>query len=155
VIEYVGRYTHRVAINNHRIQSIEDGKVTFRYKDYKNDGKKRNITLDAEEFITRFLHHVLPKRFHRLRHYGFLSNGNTGLRTALELLILEEEVSNEKNEKLAERYFWDTDTIRNCPVCHCGRMTTILATDKNGRIVKGEALVEKMSLWDLINPVDT
>jgi hypothetical protein len=73
----------------------------------------------------------------------------------LELLILEEEVSNEKNEELAERYFWDTDTIRNCPVCHCGRMTTILATDKNGKIVKGEDLVQKKSLWDLINPVDT
>jgi hypothetical protein len=155
VIEYVGRYTHRVAINNHRIQSIEDGKVTFRYKDYKNDGKKRNITLDAEEFITRFLHHVLPKRFHRLRHYGFLSNGNTGLRTALELLILEEEVSNDKNEELAEKYFLDTDTIRNCPICHCGRMTTVFAMDKNGRIVKGEDLVEKKSLWDLLNPVDT
>lgn len=88
---------------------------------------------------------MLPKRFHRLRHYGFLSNGNTGLQTALELLILEEEVSNKKNEELAEKYYLDTDTIRNCPLCHCSRMTTVFAMDKNGRIVKGEDLIQNNS----------
>jgi len=74
VIEYLGRYTNKVAISNHRIIKMEDGKVTFKYKDYSDDGKNKYMTLDVFEFIRRFLLHVLPKRFVRIRYYGLLCN---------------------------------------------------------------------------------
>lgn len=74
VLHYLARYTHRVAISNHRLISMEDGKVTFRWKDYAHGGKKRKMTLTAEEFIRRFLLHVLPKGLVRIRHYGWMAN---------------------------------------------------------------------------------
>lgn len=73
VLEYLGRYTHRVAISNHRIVSLKDGMVTFKYKNRETD-QTLDITITAVEFIRRFLMHCLPKRFVRIRHYGFLSN---------------------------------------------------------------------------------
>ena len=63
VLEYVGRYTHRVAISNNRILDIENGKVRFQWKDYRHDGRQKSMTLDADEFIRRFLIHVLPRAF--------------------------------------------------------------------------------------------
>jgi hypothetical protein len=74
VLHYLARYTHRVAISNHRLLGMEDGKVTFRWKDYAHGGKQRKMTLAAEEFIRRFLLHVLPKGFVRIRHYGWMAN---------------------------------------------------------------------------------
>jgi len=71
VINYLGRYTHRVAISNHRIKNIEDGKVTFSYKDYRNWSKTKDMTLEASEFIRRFLLHVLPDNFYKIRYYIF------------------------------------------------------------------------------------
>lgn len=76
VIEYIGRYSFRVAISNERIKDISDGKVTFEYKDYKDNSKIKSMTISAEEFIRRFLLHVLPNRFTKIRHYGILSNRN-------------------------------------------------------------------------------
>jgi hypothetical protein len=74
VLHYLARYTHRVAISNHRLISMEDGKVTFRWKDYAHGSKKRKMTLTAEEFIRRFLLHVLPKGLVRIRYYGWMAN---------------------------------------------------------------------------------
>jgi len=74
VLHYLARYTHRVAISNHRLIGMEDGKVTFRWKDYAHGGKKRKMTLSAEEFIRRFLLHVLPKGLVRIRYYGWMAN---------------------------------------------------------------------------------
>lgn len=74
VLHYLARYTHRVAISNHRLIALEDGKVTFRWKDYACGGKKRKMTLAAEEFIRRFLLHVLPKGLVRIRYYGWMAN---------------------------------------------------------------------------------
>ena len=76
VLRYLGRYTHRVAIANHRIVSLQDGRVTFAWRDYKDKGKTKLMVLDAPEFIRRFLLHVLPSRFVKIRHYGILSNRN-------------------------------------------------------------------------------
>ena len=78
VIEYLGRYTHKVAISNHRIESIDDesGTVTFNYKDYADAGLQKQMTLTAHEFIRRFEQHVLPERFTKIRTYGYLSNRN-------------------------------------------------------------------------------
>ncbi len=77
VIEYLGRYTHKVAISNHRISSInEDGTVTFAYKDYADDNKQKLMILTATEFIRRFQQHILPERFTKIRTYGYLANRN-------------------------------------------------------------------------------
>src|ERR1035437_5932283 len=78
VIEYLGRYTHKVAISNHRIRSIndEDGTVTFDYKDYADGGTQKQMTLTAHEFIRRFEQHILPARFTKIRTYGYLANRN-------------------------------------------------------------------------------
>ncbi len=74
VLHYLARYTHRVAISNHRLVAFQDGQVTFRWKDYAHGNKKRKMTLTADEFLRRFLLHVLPKGFVRIRFFGFLAN---------------------------------------------------------------------------------
>ena len=74
VLKYLARYTHRVALSNHRLVALADGKVTFTYKDYSHDGRRREMTLPAEEFIRRFLLHILPHRFVRIRYYGLFAN---------------------------------------------------------------------------------
>jgi hypothetical protein len=74
MVDYVGRYTHRVAISNHRIVDIENGQVKFNWRDYRDNNQQKILTLSAEEFIRRFLLHVLPSGFHRFRYYGFLGN---------------------------------------------------------------------------------
>ncbi len=74
VLKYLARYTHRVAISNHRLQSVEDGRVAFRYKDYARGRRLRTLRLEVTEFIRRFLLHALPKGFVRIRRYGLLAN---------------------------------------------------------------------------------
>src|SRR5215831_1524757 len=74
VLRYLGRYTHRVAISNHRIVSFDGERVTFRWRDYTGGNKMRTMTVTADEFIRRFLLHVLPKGFVRIRHFGFMAN---------------------------------------------------------------------------------
>jgi hypothetical protein len=76
VVKYLGQYTHRIAISNHRIISFENGMVTFSWKDYADNYKRKTMTLTCVEFIRRFLLHVIPKGFMRIRHYGFLANRN-------------------------------------------------------------------------------
>ena len=76
------RYTHRVAISNRRLLALDEGRVTFRYKDYADGGRDKQMTLDAEEFIRRFLLHVLPKGFVRIRHYGLLAGRNVDTKLA-------------------------------------------------------------------------
>jgi hypothetical protein len=83
VLKYLARYTHRVAISNHRLLKLEEGQVTFRYKDYADDRRSKHMTLTAEEFLRRFMQHVLPKQFMKIRHYGLLAN-----RRRAELLTL-------------------------------------------------------------------
>ena len=74
VLHYLARYTHRVAISNHRLLSVADGNVTFCWKDYAHGNKQRKMTVTAEEFLRRFMLHVLPRRFVRIRFSGFLAN---------------------------------------------------------------------------------
>jgi hypothetical protein len=92
VLRYLSRYTHRVAISNRRLVAADDGGVSFRWKDYRIDGPKRwkTMTLLPSEFIRRFLLHVLPKGFHRIRHYGLFANGNRteAIARARELLAV-------------------------------------------------------------------
>ncbi len=74
VLEYLGRYTHRVAISNRRLLQLEDGQVSFQWKDYRDKQTQKVMTVSAEEFIRRFLQHALPRGFQRIRYYGFLAN---------------------------------------------------------------------------------
>lgn len=112
VLHYLARYTHRVAISNHRLIGMEDGKVTFRWKDYAHGGKKRKMTLAAEEFIRRFLLHVLPKGLVRIRHYGWMANRCRGERAALCRALLAAEPV-ESVAAIAT----DPARGRRCPVC--------------------------------------
>ena len=74
VLQYLGRYTHRVAISNHRLISFVDGQVTFRWRDSAHHNEQKPMTLSLDEFLSRFLLHLLPKGFVRIRHFGFLAN---------------------------------------------------------------------------------
>ena len=89
VFRYLGRYTHRVAIANARLVSVNDTDVAFRWRDYRHRGKARTMTLAADEFIRRFLLHTLPDGFHRIRHYGFLANGHRAEKLALCRRLLD------------------------------------------------------------------
>src|SRR5262245_62593849 len=93
VLAYLGRYTHRVAIANSRLLSLADGKIRFTWKDYGTDAKNKVMTLDADEFIRRFLLHALTDGFHRIRHYGFLANGSRGDSLALCRRLLDARVT--------------------------------------------------------------
>ena len=90
VLAYLSRYTHRVAISNSRLIALDDTGVTFRYKDYRRSGDKRYraMTLDPDEFIRRFLLHVLPTGFHRIRHYGLLASAGCAANIARARVLL-------------------------------------------------------------------
>jgi hypothetical protein len=89
VLQYLARYTHRVAISNHRIVNLADGKVTFRWKDYAHKNKQRLMTVTAEEFLRRFLLHTLPRGFVRIRFSGFLANRRRGTLLPLSRQLLK------------------------------------------------------------------
>ena len=130
VLDYVGRYTHRVAISNNRLLDIAEGKVTFRYKDYRHDARQKTMTLQAEEFIRRFLLHVLPGGFQRIRYYGFLANPyrEQKLARCRELLGMpvHEPAASEGSTNYRDRYEELTgSSLWECPVCHKGRMLVI------------------------------
>ena len=89
VLAYLSRYTHRVAISNGRLVAFDNGRVSFNWKDYADAGAPKRMTLDAQEFIRRFLLHVLPDGFQRIRHYGFLANGHRRAKVALIRRLLD------------------------------------------------------------------
>jgi hypothetical protein len=132
VLDYVGRYTHRVAISNNRILNIEGAQVTFRYKDYRDGSQQKTMTLSADEFIRRFLLHVLPAAFHRIRYYGFLGNRyrKEKLEQCRQLLGMVpcEPDSPTEVAKLDYRDRYQALTgssLWECPACHRGRMLVI------------------------------
>jgi Putative transposase/Transposase zinc-binding domain len=132
VLDYVGRYTHRVAISNNRILNIEDGQVTFRYKDYRHGSQQKTMSLSADEFIRRFLLHVLPEGFHRIRYYGFLGNRYRKekleqCRHLLGMVPPERHCPTELAElDYRDRYQALTgSSLWECPACHRGRMIVI------------------------------
>jgi len=130
VLEYLGGYTHRVAIGNHRLRKITAGKVTFAYKDRKNGNTKRSMTIEATEFIRRFLLHVLPEGFTRIRYFGFLAH--TKKREALPKIRrlidpLKPPPEKPKKETVRETMLRVTGIdIELCPVCGKGRMTVVM-----------------------------
>ena len=123
VVEYLGRYTHKIAISNHRIKSIDNENVTFDYKDYRVAGVKKQMTLSHQEFIRRFALHILPKRFVKIRHYGFLSS--TWKRQKLRLL--QEKLQLKVLEKVEKKPF-----LPKCPCCKTGNLHRIAVFDQRG-----------------------
>ena len=104
VIEYVGRYSFRVAISNDRIKNIENGNVTFEYKDYKDNSKIKEMTITAEEFIRRFLLHVLPDNFTKIKHYGILTNKNKKNNIRLCKLLISKILTNEFISSITRKF---------------------------------------------------
>jgi hypothetical protein len=128
VLDYVGRYTHRVAISNNRLLSMDNGKVRFRWKDYRDGNRQKTMTLDGGEFIRRFLIHVLPDGFHRIRYYGFLGNCHRTRKLARcrELLRMAPAAPAEPPGDYRERFEALTGrSLRQCPHCHAGTMVVI------------------------------
>jgi len=124
VVKYIGRYTHRVAISNHRIIDIADGKVTFRYKEYKdNEVTPKIMTLQAEEFIRRFLLHVLPKGFKKIRHFGIFSNGLRTKYIQLARQLLDVVVEKLEQMKSDVKDLWEK--LIKCPRCEVGTLHVI------------------------------
>ena len=123
VVEYLGRYTHKIAISNHRIRSLANGKVTFTAKDYRRGGAKQLLSLSDTEFIRRFSLHVLPKGFVRIRHYGILSSSRK--RTILPLLMAEMGQPPPKQESPPILH-------RRCPRCKKGILVTVFTFDSRG-----------------------
>ena len=93
--DYLSRYTHRVAISNHRLLSLDDHSVTFRARDNRNPGRQRLVTIHAQEFIRRFLLHILPHRFVKIRHFGLMApcNAKTKLEKARALISLQKPLA--------------------------------------------------------------
>ncbi len=122
VLDYLGRYTHRVAINNHRIKNIADGKVTFTAKNRKKN-KTYPVTLEAKEFLRRFTLHILPSGFMKIRAFGFLSNTNKKealktIRKSLDVNPPPEPDEDEPQETTAEKILRLTGIdVAHCPKC--------------------------------------
>ena len=128
VLKYVARYTHRVAISNDRLLDINDGKVQFRWKDYRDDNRHKTMTLDADEFIRRFLLHVLPDGFQRIRYFGFLANRYRAEKLALcrQLMQMPPPIARDVHKDYRDRYEALTGvSLKTCPLCRCGTMVVI------------------------------
>jgi hypothetical protein len=129
VLKYLAGYTHRVAISNQRLVSLDDGKVTFRWKDRANGNQPRTLNVDAVEFIRKFLLHTLPSGFMRIRHYGFLSNRSRRDKLPLvRKLLSQTQESASAPVEVPEELLTDSvqaERSDRCPVCKQGRMRLV------------------------------
>jgi len=127
VLDYLGRYTHRVAISNNRLKELKDGQVSFAYKDYKHQQRHKVMTLSADEFLRRFLLHVLPDSFQRIRHYGLLGNRHRAenlvrCRVLLAMPVLIPQPPRDYHERWQQLIGRDPS---QCPQCRNGKMVRI------------------------------
>jgi Putative transposase len=122
VLKYLARYTHRVAISNGRLLALENGQVRFRWRDSRHHNRSSVMTLDAVEFIRRFLLHVLPSRFVKIRHFGLLANRNRRQALAVCRFHLNATPA-DSTELLSEQQ--QSALNRSCPRCKCGTMHVI------------------------------
>lgn len=130
VLKYLSRYVYRVAISNHRLVALEDGQVTFRYKDYKRGNQLRTRTLEAVEFLRRLMLHVLPKGLHKVRYFGLMANRYRSQRLAQCRTLLGQATDATQTSEIAEPHPIRADEPAGvrvqpgdvCPVCGQGRM---------------------------------
>ena len=128
VLQYLGHYTHRIAISNHRILDLTDGRVRFRWRDYRDNNQSKIMTLSAQEFLRRFLLHVLPSRFMRIRHYGLLANRHRKqkLERCRLLLAAPPPVAAESREStIAMMQRLTGKDLSTCPFCEHGTMRVV------------------------------
>jgi hypothetical protein len=127
VLDYLGRYTHRVAISNNRLKELKDGQVTFAYKDYKHEHRQKLMTLSANEFLRRFLLHILPDGFQRIRHYGLFGNRHRAenLTRCRELLQVPAPVLPQDHDYRERCRQLTGQDLRQCPQCKKGQMVRI------------------------------
>ena len=133
VLKYLAGYTHRVAISNRRLLKYQAGRVTFQYKDYAHGSHTRRMTLAASEFIRRFLLHVLPTGFMRIRHYGYLANRHRQEKLALCRRLLGESPSSESldnNQPALAARDEDAEPMISCPVCQQGHLRIVHSWDR-------------------------
>ena len=139
VVEYLGRYTHKIAISNHRIKNHEAGRITFSYKDYRHGSQKKEMTLDATEFIRRFSLHVLPKGFVRIRHYGILSS-TSKLKCAVVIKAqAKAPQAGAINKRTAVVY-----NPKQCPCCKKETMETLMRFQRRGPPQEWKALAQDL-----------
>jgi hypothetical protein len=128
VLQYLGRYTHRVAISNNRIMHMENEQVVFKWRDYRDGSKVKFMTLTAEEFIRRFIMHILPKKFVKIRHLGMLSNRTRALNLKKAKRILKVKKNAESLKQISSMSAADIllkvsgINILKCPCCSSGSM---------------------------------
>ena len=124
VLKYLARYTHRVAISNHRLRTLENGRVSFEWKDYAQQGQRKIMTLDAVEFLRRFLLHVLPSGLVRIRQFGFLANRfrTRNLQLCRDLLAVCQTPAPADSTNPADT---DVPARSSCPICKLGRLIMI------------------------------
>jgi Putative transposase len=124
VLKYLARYTHRVAISNHRLRALENGCVSFEWKDYAHRGRRKIMTLDALEFMRRFLLHVLPSGLVRIRQFGFLANRfrTRNLRLCRDLLAVRQIPAPTDSFEPANSNIQD---YSSCPICKLGQLIRI------------------------------
>jgi hypothetical protein len=133
IFKYLARYTHRVAISNHRLIALQDGRVTFRFKDHKREGKLRTQTLDAVEFLRRFCLHMLPKGLHKIRYFGFFANCHRQAKLALcrtligqkAHVVVTNAVTTDEDTAEPNRTGTRIQAGDTCPVCQQGRMALV------------------------------
>ncbi len=149
VVEYLGRYTHKIAITTHRITSISDGNVSFKYKDYADGDKQKEMTLSVAEFLRRFELHILPKRFVKIRHYGLLQNRGkikrlNAIRKQLDLGILLPKVKVPVSQRMLEKYGKD---ITLCPKCNKGKLVWMCTTyaKQDNRVLRKQQVADEGS----------
>jgi hypothetical protein len=147
LIDYLGRYTHRIAIGNHRILKMEDGKVFFTWRDYADGNKKKIMTLEAFEFIRRFLLHVLPKKFVKVRYYGLLANRKNDKILTQCRRLLADPIKPKKKD--------DPETWQELLLRTCGMDLITCPFCQNGRMIKKEVILlvrcnsppQKIAAW--------
>jgi len=131
VIEYLGRYSHKIAISNHRLVSISEGQVAFTWKDYKHGGVRKTMTLDVFEFLRRFCLHILPPKFVKIRHYGFLANR---VKQKLKIHQMKSGIIVAKYPRASyieiTRHSLGFD-IEQCPCCKTGKMIRVMSFSAN------------------------
>jgi hypothetical protein len=128
VLKYLARYTHRVAISNRRLLAMADGRVTFEWKDYAAGGQSKTMTLEAVEFIRRFLLHVLPSGFVHIRHFGFLANRKRKEKLALCRALLSDRqivIPARADSPRSPNPMPDERSFQLCPICKTGRLLLI------------------------------
>lgn len=130
VVEYLGRYTHKTAISNHRLLDVKENGVRFRYKDYRLGGKVGEMTLSGEEFLRRFSQHILPPGFRRMRHYGILSNALkrralSACRRSLGRPDLDPEPLTRQERRALARQKLLGDEPDRCPHCREGHLVLV------------------------------